>query len=92
MAQASASFQPATKGLERMKDESRLNTAHGNGAGLRCAEGRNLFQAVDQRSGGVLEQHRGWDGIKKRNNVSAIVWNVIKSDFRVSSESNSSVI
>ena len=55
MAPASASFQSATKGLERMKDESRLNTTHGNGAGLRCAEGRNLFQAVDQRSGEVLE-------------------------------------
>lgn len=34
---------------------------------------------------------RGWDGIRKRKNVSAIVRNVIKSDFRVNSQSNSSV-
>lgn len=67
MARASASFQTATKGLERMKDESRLNTAHGNGAGLRCAEGRNLFQAVDQRSGEVLKRawRAGWNKKKK---------------------------
>lgn len=92
MAQAPASFQPATKDLERMKDESRLNTAHGNGAGLRCAEARKLFQAVDQRSGGVSERawRVGWN--EKRNNVPAIVWTVIKSDFRVNLESNSSVI
>ncbi len=56
MAPASASFQSATKGLERMKDESQLSTNHGNGVGLRRAEGRNLFQAIDQRSGGVLER------------------------------------
>lgn len=47
MAPASASFQCATKGLERMKDESQLNTAHGNGAGLRRGERGNLFQAED---------------------------------------------
>ncbi|CAB1414900.1 unnamed protein product [Pleuronectes platessa] len=58
MAPASASFQSATKALERMKDESRLNTSHGNGAGLRCGEGRNLFEALDQSpcSGG----HMSW--------------------------------
>ncbi len=56
MAPASASFQSATKGLERMKDESQLSTNHGNGVGLRRAEGRNLFQAIDQRSGRVLER------------------------------------
>lgn len=67
MASASASFQSATKGLEGMKDESRLNTTHGNGAELRCAEGRNLFQAVEQRSGEVLELavRAGWSKRKK---------------------------
>ncbi len=67
MAPAPASFQSATKGLERMKDESWLNTTHGNGAALRCAKGRNLFQAAEQRSGEVLEraQRAGWDEKKK---------------------------
>lgn len=62
MAPASASFQSATKALERMKDESRLNTTHGNSTGLGCGEGRNLIQVLDQRSGEVLEQAKrvGW--------------------------------
>lgn len=54
MAPASASFQSATKALERMKDESWLNTAHGNGAGLRCAEGRNLFQGCGPKVRGSV--------------------------------------
>lgn len=67
MAPASASFQSETKALEGMKDESRLNTSHGNGGGLRCAEGMNLFHSVDQRSGEVLEQaeREGWNKKKK---------------------------
>ncbi|KAK5859252.1 hypothetical protein PBY51_003333 [Eleginops maclovinus] len=73
MAPASASFQCATKALERMKDESWLNTAHGNGAEQRSAEGRNLFQTMDQRSGGVLEWawKAGWSE-KKKESVSYI--------------------
>lgn len=35
------------------------NTTHGNGAGLRCGEGRNLFQAADQRSAEVSERVTG---------------------------------
>lgn len=58
MAPPSASFHSAQKGLERMKDESWLNTSPGNGAGLRSAEGRSLFQPVDQRSGEGLERPR----------------------------------
>ena len=90
MAPASASFQSATKALERMKDESRLNTSHGNGAGLRCGEGRNLFEALDQRSGKCWSAQRGRDGMRKKKNVSVVV-NVIKSDCRVNSKCNSTV-
>lgn len=67
MAPASASFHSATKGLERMKDESPLNTTHGNGGGLRRAKGMNLFHAADQRSVEVLERAKreGWNQKKK---------------------------
>ena len=69
MAPASASFQCATKALERMKDESRLNTAPGNGAEHRSTEGRSPFHTVDQRSGGGLERawRAGWSEEKKES-------------------------
>lgn len=62
MAPASASFQTATKGLEGMNDGSWQNTAHGNVAGQRCAETRDFFQAVNQRSEEVLRlaERAGW--------------------------------
>lgn len=56
MARASFSFQPQTKALERMKNDSQLNRAHGNAAGMRHSEERNFFHTADQRSGEALQE------------------------------------
>lgn len=69
MAPASASFQAATKALERMKDESQRNTAHGNAAALGCEEERDGFQTQEQRSASIGTRHRGRDGAKKRERM-----------------------
>lgn len=67
MARASFSFQPQTKALERMKNDSQLNRAHGNGAGPRRSEEKNLFHTADQRSGKGLQQElREGHGWKKK--------------------------
>lgn len=56
MALASVSFQPQTKALERMKNDSQLNGAHGNAAGPRHSEGRSFFHTTDQRSAEALQR------------------------------------
>lgn len=56
MARASVSFQPQTKALERMKNDSQLNGAHGNAAGPRHSEGRSFFHTTDQRSAEALQR------------------------------------
>lgn len=70
MARASFSFQAHTKALERMKNDSQPNRAHGNAAGLRHSEERNLFHSADQRSGQALQQEgHGWKS-KENGNLS----------------------
>lgn len=56
MALASFSFQPHTKALERMKNDSQPHRACRNAAGPRHSEERNLFHSADQRSGQALQQ------------------------------------
>lgn len=54
----------------------RLNTTHGNGAGLRRAERGDLFQGSGEAS--EWSKRAGWNEGKKRKKVSALVRNVIK--------------
>lgn len=53
MARASLSFQPRTKALERMKNDSQINRAHGNAAGQAHSEEKELlsFRRPEVRRG-----------------------------------------
>lgn len=78
MARASVSFQPHTKALERMKNDSQLNRAHGNAAGPRHSEGRSFFHAADQRSAEALQQELREGHSSEKKVATKVERNVIK--------------